>query len=226
VQRNKAWPITGPRHNATCGGSCNGVGNCNHELGLCQCPAGWAGEVCATRLKRPCARNFEPTGKFAASSINATGHDIDLMLPGGQAGCCCGCGVLLWLHLLCMLRLQGAPAAVAPCTLVPVRGQPGPACQHGPSSAATAPRRRLDGLPLRRRVQRRPGDVLVGGRGLTAPLHPLAALVKPMLMACSPEAGLQLQLARVTRARPRSAAARASTGGSTRPPGRRGARRP
>ena len=48
-----------PRGSKECPGDCNGVGNCNHDSGLCECPAGWKGEDCKTVQKRPCTNRQE-----------------------------------------------------------------------------------------------------------------------------------------------------------------------
>ncbi len=72
-----------PRGSKACPNGCNGVGSCNHDLGLCQCPAGawvccstaapkrgthaqpacmllagWTGDDCRTPLKRPCTARY------------------------------------------------------------------------------------------------------------------------------------------------------------------------
>ena len=49
-----------PRGDKPCPKDCNGVGNCNHDSGLCECPAGgwFAGEECrcTPTMVRPCCR--------------------------------------------------------------------------------------------------------------------------------------------------------------------------
>lgn len=47
-----------PEHSKACGHDCNGVGVCSHDTGLCLCPAGWAGEDCMQRQKRPCTNRW------------------------------------------------------------------------------------------------------------------------------------------------------------------------
>jgi hypothetical protein len=42
-----AWKPA-PRGDQSCPEDCNGVGNCNHDTGLCECPAGWIGQDCKT----------------------------------------------------------------------------------------------------------------------------------------------------------------------------------
>lgn len=56
-----------PRGNKQClwEGDCNNVGVCDGMKGWCRCPAGWAGDDCTTRMKRPCSQKqnlagFEP----------------------------------------------------------------------------------------------------------------------------------------------------------------------
>ncbi|PSC69932.1 exostosin-like glycosyltransferase [Micractinium conductrix] len=49
---------------------CNFVGVCDHLKGWCRCPAGWAGDDCNTRKRRPCSQKhrhggFEPYDKPA-----------------------------------------------------------------------------------------------------------------------------------------------------------------
>eukprot|EP00891_Asterochloris_glomerata_P004391 jgi/Astpho2/4391/e_gw1.00067.84.1_t len=47
-----------PEHSKACQHDCNGVGTCNHDTGLCLCPAGWAGDDCMQRQKRPCTNRW------------------------------------------------------------------------------------------------------------------------------------------------------------------------
>ncbi|GIL69673.1 hypothetical protein Vretifemale_506 [Volvox reticuliferus] len=53
-----------------CPRNCSGVGVCNHEYGLCFCPAGYGGEDCSQPRKRPC--HHMGTGKRDAGWHNLT----------------------------------------------------------------------------------------------------------------------------------------------------------
>lgn len=60
-------PVTPPpKGNKECLWNCNhGVGVCDAILGVCRCPAGWTGDSCEQRMRRPCSqwyrqRGFEP----------------------------------------------------------------------------------------------------------------------------------------------------------------------
>ncbi len=44
------------RGDKPCPANCSGVGSCQHDLGLCFCPAGYGGPDCAQPRKRPCWR--------------------------------------------------------------------------------------------------------------------------------------------------------------------------
>lgn len=67
-----------------CHGGCNGVGNCNLQLGKCDCMAGWTGTGCRTRQKRPC------TNRHRDSGLEPQGAPHSLMEPGFTASRCGG----------------------------------------------------------------------------------------------------------------------------------------
>ena len=84
-----------PRGNKSCPGDCNTVGNCNHDSGLCECPAGWKGKDCMTVQKRPCTnlkRNpddptitDEPLG-----FIDEDGRDLNVLDGNSTTSRCFG----------------------------------------------------------------------------------------------------------------------------------------
>ncbi|PSC68519.1 exostosin-like glycosyltransferase [Micractinium conductrix] len=43
---------------------CNFVGVCDAMAGWCACPAGWRGDDCSTRMRRPCSQHNRPVGSF------------------------------------------------------------------------------------------------------------------------------------------------------------------
>ncbi|KAL4428361.1 hypothetical protein ABPG75_002450 [Micractinium tetrahymenae] len=54
-----------PRGDKSCLWGCNFVGVCDHMAGWCRCPAGWDGDDCIRRRRRPCSQlprqhGFEP----------------------------------------------------------------------------------------------------------------------------------------------------------------------
>ncbi|KAG1671014.1 hypothetical protein FOA52_014258 [Chlamydomonas sp. UWO 241] len=79
-----------PRGSKDCPGSCNGVGNCNHDTGLCECPAGWTGPDCAKPLKRPCTNIFSHTGETAQGHIDTDGRDLNPLAEGYTESRCIG----------------------------------------------------------------------------------------------------------------------------------------
>ena len=52
------WQAPPPPQGKPCSGNCNGVGTCNHDIGVCMCSAGWGGHACTTPEKRPCTNQF------------------------------------------------------------------------------------------------------------------------------------------------------------------------
>ena len=44
-----------PRGSIPCPGGCN-TGNCQYDIGICMCPAGWTGAQCTQPQKRPCTK--------------------------------------------------------------------------------------------------------------------------------------------------------------------------
>lgn len=85
-----------PRGSTPCrandkGDVCNGVGNCNYDLGLCDCPAGWTGVGCLTPDKRPCMKDDREGGSAVRSShIDKDGRDLGWDIPGWRASRCAG----------------------------------------------------------------------------------------------------------------------------------------
>lgn len=57
-----------PRGSKQCPNNCTNVGNCNHDTGLCDCPAGWTGKDCSEILLRPCTNRYRHTGSVPAVS--------------------------------------------------------------------------------------------------------------------------------------------------------------
>ena len=45
-----------PQGDKDCPKDCNGVGQCNHDTGYCNCPVGWQGTDCSEPRTRPCWR--------------------------------------------------------------------------------------------------------------------------------------------------------------------------
>ncbi|EFN55367.1 hypothetical protein CHLNCDRAFT_52572 [Chlorella variabilis] len=66
-----------PRGNKTCLWGCNFVGVCDHYSGWCRCPAGWTGDHCSTRMRRPCSQVQRQVGSFEPHSA-----PLDYSLPG------------------------------------------------------------------------------------------------------------------------------------------------
>ncbi|GAX76857.1 hypothetical protein CEUSTIGMA_g4303.t1 [Chlamydomonas eustigma] len=80
-----------PRGSVQCKNKCNGVGNCNYDIGVCDCPAGWTGEDCSVRDKRPCGNGERPKGSHTmASHIDEEGRDLGWHKPGWMASRCAG----------------------------------------------------------------------------------------------------------------------------------------
>jgi hypothetical protein len=73
-----------PRGSKQCPNNCTNVGNCNHDTGLCDCPAGWTGKDCSDILLRPCTNRYRHTGSAPAvrqsTKKRLTGPDF-LTLP-------------------------------------------------------------------------------------------------------------------------------------------------
>eukprot|EP00884_Botryococcus_braunii_P002394 jgi/Botrbrau1/12155/Bobra.0186s0066.1 len=61
-----------PRGNRTCLNNCNGAGICNFDLGTCACTAGWTGDYCQIRQKRPCTNQWRKAGGEATISTKST----------------------------------------------------------------------------------------------------------------------------------------------------------
>lgn len=74
-----------PRGDKDCPKACNGQGNCDHDTGLCHCPAGWTGPDCAIPFKRPCTNRFRQYGNEPTSHIDAEGRDRNWLVPGWTA---------------------------------------------------------------------------------------------------------------------------------------------
>ncbi|KAL4427652.1 hypothetical protein ABPG75_001741 [Micractinium tetrahymenae] len=51
-----------PRGTQQCLWGCNFVGVCDGLTGWCRCPAGWTGDDCSTRMKRPCSQHMRRHG--------------------------------------------------------------------------------------------------------------------------------------------------------------------
>mmetsp|Transcript_19563 Transcript_19563/g.42445 ORF Transcript_19563/g.42445 Transcript_19563/m.42445 type:complete len:788 (+) Transcript_19563:181-2544(+) len=82
-----------PRGSKACPSGCNGVGSCNYDLGICQCPAGWKGDDCKTVQKRPCTnRNRHPDDMSdePLGHIDEHGKDINWLEGGGTQSRCGG----------------------------------------------------------------------------------------------------------------------------------------
>ncbi|GFR42914.1 hypothetical protein Agub_g3913, partial [Astrephomene gubernaculifera] len=80
---------------ATSKGTCNGMGSCQHDIGVCLCPAGWRGPDCGTRDPRPCThryRNKELDGGNTEPINHAgpDGRDKNWTEPGWTASRCAG----------------------------------------------------------------------------------------------------------------------------------------
>jgi hypothetical protein len=76
------------RGDKDCPGGCNGAGSCNHDLGVCQCPAGWKGGDCRMPKLRPCTHRWstpdDPVGEPVVGSSRAMLDTLGglLDLPG------------------------------------------------------------------------------------------------------------------------------------------------
>eukprot|EP00798_Chlamydomonas_sp_ICE-L_P001799 gene1799-33219_t len=81
-----------PRGNKPCQNNCNGVGSCNYDIGLCDCPAGWRGDDCSIPDKRPCTNGTQrPEGQMEPHShIDKDGRDLNWLAPGWSASRCAG----------------------------------------------------------------------------------------------------------------------------------------
>ncbi|KAK9805311.1 hypothetical protein WJX73_000673 [Symbiochloris irregularis] len=64
--------------------NCNNVGNCNRDIGICDCMAGWTGDDCKTRQLRPC------TNKHRKSGFQPQGPPQNSSEPGWTASRCAG----------------------------------------------------------------------------------------------------------------------------------------
>ncbi|KAL4419203.1 hypothetical protein ABPG77_000597 [Micractinium sp. CCAP 211/92] len=51
-----------PRGDRLCLWGCNFVGVCDGTRGWCRCPAGWTGDDCSTRMRRPCSQHHRSNG--------------------------------------------------------------------------------------------------------------------------------------------------------------------
>eukprot|EP00884_Botryococcus_braunii_P021771 jgi/Botrbrau1/8278/Bobra.0251s0007.1 len=58
-----------PRGNRTCLNDCNGAGICNYDIGTCSCTAGWTGDYCQIRQKRPVPTDGRTSGGEPTSSV-------------------------------------------------------------------------------------------------------------------------------------------------------------
>ncbi|PNG99249.1 hypothetical protein TSOC_014977, partial [Tetrabaena socialis] len=82
-----------PRGSKDCPNACSGWGNCNHDTGLCECPAGHGGLDCGEPLKRPCTNRFRllnETNSQPISHIGPDNNDLDPRASGWTAGRCHG----------------------------------------------------------------------------------------------------------------------------------------
>ncbi|KAJ9511254.1 hypothetical protein QJQ45_017152, partial [Haematococcus lacustris] len=84
-----AW-APAPRGSKLCPNNCSFTGNCNHDTGQCDCPAGWEGLDCSTRRSRPCTNRFRSAGDEPAGHIDVNGRDLDWTVPGWKASRCPG----------------------------------------------------------------------------------------------------------------------------------------
>ncbi|KAL6745753.1 exostosin-like glycosyltransferase [Haematococcus lacustris] len=84
-----AW-APAPRGSKLCPNNCSFTGNCNHDTGQCDCPAGWEGLDCSTRRSRPCTNRHRSSGNEPASHIDTDGRDLDWTVKGWKASRCPG----------------------------------------------------------------------------------------------------------------------------------------
>ncbi|KAL6749482.1 exostosin-like glycosyltransferase [Haematococcus lacustris] len=84
-----AW-APAPRGSKLCPNNCSFTGNCNHDTGQCDCPAGWEGLDCSTRRSRPCTNRFRSAGDEPAGHIDVNGRDLDWTVPGWKSTRCPG----------------------------------------------------------------------------------------------------------------------------------------
>lgn len=71
-----------PQGNKPCLWGCTGVGVCNAIDGWCSCPAGWQGDACDVRMRRPCSHT-QRKGGFVPTQTAKNFTDAGLM--GGCA---------------------------------------------------------------------------------------------------------------------------------------------
>lgn len=80
-----------PRGSKQCPDNCNNVGNCNHDLGICYCTAGWKGDDCKVPEKRPCSNGDRAPGSLEPQShIDKDGNDLNWLESGWRASRCAG----------------------------------------------------------------------------------------------------------------------------------------
>ncbi|GLC34055.1 hypothetical protein PLESTB_000832400 [Pleodorina starrii] len=93
--RQEAVPTRAvPRGDKDCPNGCSGWGNCNHDTGLCDCPAGRGGPDCGQEVKRPCASGHRdkrfPNNTQPVSSIGPDKLDLNVTAEGWTASRCFG----------------------------------------------------------------------------------------------------------------------------------------
>ncbi|KAL4438037.1 hypothetical protein ABPG77_004258 [Micractinium sp. CCAP 211/92] len=71
-----------PRGDKDCLWGCNFVGVCDRLAGWCRCPAGWTGDDCSTRLKRPCSWDYRRHG------FEPFNEPVDYSQPSGSPSRC------------------------------------------------------------------------------------------------------------------------------------------
>ncbi|KAK9805381.1 hypothetical protein WJX73_008851 [Symbiochloris irregularis] len=79
--QSKDWT---PGNQSCADSSCNSVGVCNLDTGLCDCMAGWSGDSCTVRQLRPCTNAHRPNGTVPQ------GAPESLSTPGWTASRCAG----------------------------------------------------------------------------------------------------------------------------------------
>ncbi|KAG2486464.1 hypothetical protein HYH03_014911 [Edaphochlamys debaryana] len=114
-----------PRGNRTCAQGC-GPGNCNHDTGTCDCPAGSQGPDCGTPLLRPCTTSFRHSGPTPMGHIDAEGRDLDWTAEGYTESRCTGICDPYTARCFCdgKHRRVNPPLGSPPGTPAPVRGRP------------------------------------------------------------------------------------------------------